>query len=75
MLMTRFLYVALVATLLVLDGVAVWHAGFQSLPAAALIVNAAVLPLALVIAYRLGQVIMVEKRRARRASAGRATRG
>ncbi len=67
--MTRFLYVALVATLLVLDAAALWYADPRSLPAAALIVNAAVLPLALVIAYRLGQVIMVEKRRAARAKA------
>lgn len=71
MLMTRFLYVVLVAIMLVLDVVAISYTGFQTLAAAALIVNAAVLPLALVIAYRLGQVIMVEKRRAQRAKTAR----
>lgn len=60
MLMTRFLYLASSLLVLFLNGAALWYAlSHDPAPArievAALVVNAVIWPLAIVIAYRIGQ--------------------
>jgi cation transport ATPase len=76
MLMTRILYVSLMAILLALNGSAVWEAS-SAKPAmnatvfAALLVNIIAWPIALVVAYRVGQFTGVERLHKSRKGAAR----
>jgi hypothetical protein len=63
--MTRILYLILTSVVLALNGAALWDLsssaqGVSAIVPAALIVNAIALPVALAIAYRIGQLTGVE---------------
>jgi hypothetical protein len=77
MLMTRLVYLSFTLLILAINGAALWTAlnGIQSASAivpGALIINAVMWPLALVIAYRIGQVTGVEYLRKIKAKASTA---
>lgn len=72
MLMTRFAYLCFMILVLSLNGAALWavfHAGqpIEAIVPGALIVNLASWPLAVIIAYRIGQVTGQEYLRKARA--------
>jgi hypothetical protein len=65
MLMTRLVYLSFTLLILAINGAALWTALTSSQSASAivpsaLIINAVMWPLALVVAYRIGQVTGVE---------------
>lgn len=71
MLMTRILYVTLTLVMLALNGAALWALPEQTgspIVQTALVVNAVTWPIALMVAYRIGQVTGVAYLRKRRAA-------